>query len=307
MLTKVYSSKRCEECGYVWLNPVPGKRELDKYYNQAYSVPLYQDKAVRSKGGLVLRELKRRGLRKNATLLDVGASHGFFLSLAKKQGFVPRGVELSLAAVKSAKTSLGIAIENSSLGTSSFAKKANTIDAITFLDVLEHVTNQKEALKVAKRILKKDGLLAMTMPNAACTEFKLFRSNWEWFTPPAHIHFHTPQSLHILLEEGFTDIKIVSIRGDAGGNMIMQAYTAARQGIFYSLRYVVGRKRLRKIKKDIEKRMSEASEESGEEFAGFSRLVYKMSKFFDPLFAEFDKARNRRGKGPSLFVTAMKA
>ena len=143
-LSKYYYLVRCRECSLEFINPLPTEEDLNKYYNVEYAVPEYQKIKLVKKAKKILNLLKKYGLSSNSKILEIGASHGFFLNEVKKHGFTPYGVELSKKACDNAKKYFAINIENVDFLQSSFINKKEYFDAVVLLDVLEHITNQNE-------------------------------------------------------------------------------------------------------------------------------------------------------------------
>lgn len=302
MLTNKYNFVVCKKCSLKFLDPLP--KQLDEYYNGPYVVPSYQEKKVKRKAQKIFSYLKRQDVKKG-NLLDIGASHGFFLNIAKQNGFTPHGIELDKRACAIAKKRFNIKIENKLLEESSFAKKKNYFDVIVMLDVLEHVPDPNLIIKTAYALLKKDGLFILTMPNGNATEMKLFKKYWEWSSPPAHIYYFTPKSIKkIFTKNKFTLRFLQTYRGDTAGNLLFHAYLALRQKIFYSLRYVLGKQRLIAMRSKVCDNIDAQSLKNQEEFTGISKFIKYLSEVFYKI--SFDKKRFKKLKGPSLFVVARK-
>lgn len=100
----------------------------------------------------------------------------------------------------------------------------NVFDVITFWHVLEHVDNPITVLKECKRILKKDGLIFISVPNSGSLGFKLFRSKWFALYPPIHIHHYDIKSINMILTKaGFKIIEIDKFTPDYAPFVIAQS------------------------------------------------------------------------------------
>lgn len=112
---------------------------------------------------------KRRGVenyiqdylkKKDAKILDVGCGTGKNLEQLKKFGQI-YGLDSSSEAIKFCKKR---GLKNIRLGKADdMPFQQNSFDLITLLDVLEH-TDDNKTLREAYRVLKKDGLLMLTVP-----------------------------------------------------------------------------------------------------------------------------------------------
>ncbi|MBU1127246.1 class I SAM-dependent methyltransferase [Patescibacteria group bacterium] len=96
------------------------------------------------------------------SLLDVGCAYGFFLDFARDY-FEIEGVDISSHAISVAKKKLP---RETKLRIQKLEKMklAGKFDVITCFDVLEHLENVDQALKVVERYLKNDGILVITVP-----------------------------------------------------------------------------------------------------------------------------------------------
>src|SRR4029077_15162026 len=71
-----------------------------------------------------------------------------------------------------------------------------TLDAVTFWDVLEHVTDPISDLARATQLLKPRGVLAMTVPDSANALARISGRRWFGYkTAGEHLQFFTEASL----------------------------------------------------------------------------------------------------------------
>ncbi|WP_424492806.1 class I SAM-dependent methyltransferase [Salinimicrobium sp. GXAS 041] len=139
------------------------------------------------------KEKKSRG-----RLLDIGAGTGDFLFRAKKKGWEVKGVEPNLQARNLAdKKGINLIEDSSSLASGSF-------DVITMWHVLEHVPDLNEQIVELKRLLKKDGLLVIAVPNFKSYDARKYKSFWAAYDVPRHLwHFSKNAILNIFSEHSF--------------------------------------------------------------------------------------------------------
>jgi len=165
-LETIYKSSnicRCQACGYIFDNPRPSLEDIIQYYSSEgqYNVWLEQSEG---------RDLlwKRRlsiitDFVKKGNLLDVGAGIGQFLYYAR-QFFEVQGTEVSKEAIKIAKERYSVELREGTLeNMNSF--QSNSFDVITLTHVLEHVPHPSETLKKCYDLLKRGGLLFISVPN----------------------------------------------------------------------------------------------------------------------------------------------
>jgi len=142
-------------------------------------------------------------------ILDVGSGPGTLLIIAKRvYGYEVQGVEPAAIAAEAANR-YGVPTFCGTL--QEYARtQANKFDAITSFEVLEHVTDPLEFLQTAKSLLKKNGTLIISMPNADdpyCLQQRIAPA-----MPPIHINFFSRRSLRCLLERaGFTIVRTYTL------------------------------------------------------------------------------------------------
>jgi MPBQ/MSBQ methyltransferase len=104
-----------------------------------------------------------------AKVLDIGCGYGSFVLLSNKNGYPTQGIEVEkfeheislerakIEGVPSSVFSLGSALN--------LPFEKESFDVVTFWNVLEHVSDYSKALKEAKRVLKKGGMIYIIAPN----------------------------------------------------------------------------------------------------------------------------------------------
>lgn len=139
------------------------------------------------------------------TLLDVGCSSGAFLRSAVKLGFDAQGVEPAGRAAGAAQAA-GLKVFHGLLHEAQFPD--GSFDAITLLEVIEHLQSPLPLLQEIRRILKPGGILLIGTGNAASWSARAFRENWDYFKinkHGGHVSFFNPASLEKLgRKAGFT-------------------------------------------------------------------------------------------------------
>ncbi len=102
---------------------------------------------------------------KGASVLDIGAGGGLFLSLLQKKGGHVHGIEPSETRRLFAREEYDITLRSELHGSSYWQSGFNGhFDALTAWDVIEHVNFPTQFLKEAWSLLKKDGILLLDTP-----------------------------------------------------------------------------------------------------------------------------------------------
>lgn len=200
---------RCNRCGLVFVNPRPTWEELTRIYN----ISVQAGKGVIDNAGYMdlayLHELKARMLlsiikryKKTGKILDIGCAAGFFLNLARLQGFEPHGVEVSKAFCDFASSHLKLDVSCGDLGEINYPSEY--FDVVTMFDVLSHLPTPVENLNEVNRILRKGGLLMIETGNRGELNAKAVEK-WGgvWGTPGHLYHFGTRTLLRLLETTGF--------------------------------------------------------------------------------------------------------
>lgn len=149
---------------------------------------------------------KAEELTAGRKIFDIGAATGYFLDLAKKRGWETHGSDISRYASETAGKK-GHKVIYGDLTDMEIKEKFNVV---TLWDVLEHLKDPGEYLKIANNLLESGGILFINTVNIQSTWAKLLGKRWHLIVPPEHLFYFSPKSLKMLLENaGF---KILSMK-----------------------------------------------------------------------------------------------
>lgn len=122
--------------------------------------------------------------KESLSILDIGCGTGDFLNTAKKEGWNVYGFEPNEKAKEISKS------KNINLIDDLNSYESNSFDVITMWHVLEHVYDLDSQINQIKKLLKKDGLLIIAVPNYKSYDAKYYKSNWAAYDVPRHLwHF----------------------------------------------------------------------------------------------------------------------
>jgi len=216
--TEVYRERgslaivKCTRCDLFYVNPRAKASsenyhgDADVYFEEARLIfagkkPHHRDKNYEWE----IRELKK--LVPSGRLLDIGTNMGFFLRKCVEAGYQAEGVEPSPSLSKIAREQFGLKITNGYFEKSGFAPKS--FDAITMVDVFEHVNNPIELLSSAHEVLADDGVLCIKVPNgnynllkqriAERTKRAAQHDIWDSYE---HIVHYTPETMAKMAAKG---------------------------------------------------------------------------------------------------------
>jgi 2-polyprenyl-3-methyl-5-hydroxy-6-metoxy-1,4-benzoquinol methylase len=135
-----------------------------------------------------------RRVNKNppGNILDVGAGDGKFLSFARGMGFQPFGTTASNTSAIAAKKLYGIDIE--------FCEdleifSENSIDIITYWHVFEHLSDPEYHVKKWPKLLKKDGVVVIEVPNIGSLGSLICFDSWLGSDVEHHINHMKKDSI----------------------------------------------------------------------------------------------------------------
>ena len=136
------------------------------------------------------------------TLLDVGCGTGDFLKTALNAGWEVQGVEPNerARAIANRKTNNKVdtpgALDNF---------QDASFDVITLWHVLEHLPNLEQQIKMLSRLLKRDGILIIAVPNFKSYDAKHYKTFWAAYDVPRHLwHFSKDSVKKLFSDIGMT-------------------------------------------------------------------------------------------------------
>jgi SAM-dependent methyltransferase len=170
-----------------------GSQYWTSYQAEAHGLPSL---AERSRGDLSercvywLRTLLAYR-RPPARMLEIGASHGGFLRLARLAGFEGTGIEMSPSIVEDARRTFGVDMRVGPLEAAGIAGGA--FDVAVAFDVLEHFHDPAGTLRELRRVLRPDGILLIQTPQyPARAADELVAAN-----DPFLVHLCAPEHLYL--------------------------------------------------------------------------------------------------------------
>lgn len=230
----------CEECGFGFADGVPSQSFLDQYYRDMskYGNPEH-DGGV---GGMaaeryarLVADLEHRIEHRPESILDVGCANGHLLNMFQAAGYRNLlGLDPSPASGEAARRLYGIDVRVGSLF--DVPVDIGTFEIVCVHGILEHIRDLARSIESAKRLLARDGLLYVEVPNAA----GFAPAEWVPFQQFSleHINFFSAPSLsNALGRAGFEPVAVWTlhtqlsglyrIAGDRGPSIAPDAQTPA--------------------------------------------------------------------------------
>ena len=219
---------RCSACTFMWLDPQPSEAELHEVYGEDYyrnerffeangqTIYGYFDYASerftkqhdhqrvvdRIIGLLDLPEISGR------RFLDVGCGLGYLLDVADDRGFSVEGIDYNALAVDW----IGRKYTFPAVAGDFMAYEREPYDAVTMLDVIEHLPRPLEALEKSAALTRPGGIFALSTMDSDSFVSRLLGSRLEDFRRTReHLYFFNRRTIRRGLERaGFEVLRIDS-------------------------------------------------------------------------------------------------
>jgi 2-polyprenyl-3-methyl-5-hydroxy-6-metoxy-1,4-benzoquinol methylase len=200
---------RCRCCGLLRTNPRPTLETIGYYYPESYgpfhatrvdsSTPPSPSRVKRA-----LRPLFRFGAEElppqpPGRMLEIGCASGRFLYTMAQQGWQVEGIEPSAQAAEAARA-LGYPVFTGAVEHA--PNPPQPYDLVAGWMVLEHLHEPVAALRKIAGWVRPGGWIALSVPNAAALEFRVFGAAWFALQLPTHLYHYTPGTLRNVLEAG---------------------------------------------------------------------------------------------------------
>jgi 2-polyprenyl-3-methyl-5-hydroxy-6-metoxy-1,4-benzoquinol methylase len=211
--------KRCRKCGFAQPDSTPTlPNYFDRMYDQRWSADWIEQEFESSAKDFIfqdaLRYLDRRVADSERSLLDIGAHVGRFIHFADRAGWRAEGIELNPRTSEFAARKTGLPVHQ--VNAHELVSEGRKYNAVTMLDVLEHIPDPLKMLSRINELLDAGGWAAIKVPcgrNQLMKENLRARLNRNHKISIAdnlvHINHFSPKSLKLALEKtGFTCIAI---------------------------------------------------------------------------------------------------
>jgi len=202
---------RCKTCGLVYTNPTVKDSEMNywgdekKYFEEAKLIFKGMAKSHRDVNYLedlkVIEKIKPKG-----NFLDIGTNMGFFLRHTQDRDWNVIGIEPSPSLSEMARKYFGLNVKTCYLNEAGFENEY--FDIVTMTDVFEHIPEPKKLLADIKKVIKKDGILFIKVPNGKYNMLKLWLAkaagkvkDYDIFDSYEHVTHFTHKTLKRMLEE----------------------------------------------------------------------------------------------------------
>ena len=167
----------CRQCEQIFLHPLLEPEEVRELFASLYSVgegsvpelkDYYSYCFEDEPGNPLVQQYEVwldqvEAIRPPGRLLDIGCGTGLFLSVARRRGWEPFGIDESREATAHARDHFGL---DPWVGEfESFVDSSETFDLVTGWDIIEHSRDPVGLMRSARSRLATDGVVALSTPN----------------------------------------------------------------------------------------------------------------------------------------------
>ena len=259
----VWNIDKCsnDDCGLLWLNPMPIKKDLPKLYETYYTHahdPLpkkanwliqvfrdgcsdylkkkyqypYKGSLLSKLIGIIIKfnpkwttnldfSVFYLSAIPNGKLLEIGCGSGGMLKNMQNKGWDVTGVDFDRKSVSVAQN-LGLNVYEGDISKLNLEK--NSFDAIIMNHVIEHLPNPVSTLKSCYELLRSGGRLISITPNANGLNHNKYNSDSRLLEPPRHLFIYNKNSLkEVATKSGFIKSScFTSIHGFSGFSWVSE-------------------------------------------------------------------------------------
>lgn len=201
---KRYRLGECPDCGVVWSDP---KEAVGADWYAKASPIRHRERRPHPSTDERFRQFFKDAVPAGR-LLDVGCGDGGFLQLAREAGFQGTGFDYDERVAAKARAA-GLDAYAQEFSAFCDSRKEGEFDVVTLFDVLEHTPEPAWFLGRLKRLLRRGGHVAITLPNAL-RPLPFGREEHDF--PPHHFTRWSPDAMKGFLER----LGFAVVRQDAG-------------------------------------------------------------------------------------------
>lgn len=165
--------------------------------------------------------IKRLNLSRKSKVLDLGCGMGYFVAFLKSKKINVKGLEPSKNIAEFCKKELKLNVSSSKLKD----EVNNSYNLITLFDVLEHLKNPINYLKLIREKLKPGGYCVMYTPNIHSFAYALMGSKQNTMLPFEHLSFFDNKSInHLAKKSKFKVFSVETFGWDLMDYMLLKEY-----------------------------------------------------------------------------------
>lgn len=208
----------CKHCQVGITQDMPSADGMGRYYKSEKYIShsdtkkgivnrLYhfaRQRMLRNKLHLIKKETGK-GMGK---LADIGCGTGYFPNIMQQHGWKTKNADADTDARRFAKNHFGLQVHTP---TELFSEISDCeLDVVTMWHVLEHVHTINQYLSEIHRMLKKDGVCFIAVPNYQSYDAQHYKDTWAGWDVPRHLWHFSQKSMKILAEKH--DFEVIKLK-----------------------------------------------------------------------------------------------
>lgn len=216
-----FSYFKCNQCGTLYQNPRPPLEAFDRFYQYSESSKYWAEVFFPAVAEVRREKIFRPRVKRLVTLckdydisvkriIDVGAGYGIFLDEWRK--IFPHAEAIAIepsATLAEECRSKGIEVVESIV--EHVNGYDNYADLVVCFEVLEHVHDPLEFVKVLKKMVSNDGFLLVSTLGIDGFDLQVLGSKSAQVSPPHHINFISISGFEYLFKRaGFADVDVIT-------------------------------------------------------------------------------------------------
>ncbi|MGB8276117.1 MAG: class I SAM-dependent methyltransferase [Alphaproteobacteria bacterium] len=198
-----YRFVECPDCGFVFLDPMPGDAEIEALYAGSGEPDTeYSKQASRMRRAIGLLP-KFLPLIYNKTVLDVGCGGGFKVAAFGAFAKEAVGIDISEHAIAFAKRRFPkyrfLRCDYRNIG-----PDFGTFDLVYSSEVMEHVTDLRAFMRMLRHVTRPGSRVYITTPDLGHPRVPKPVTAWSVFGPPHHVRFFNIENItRLFADHGF--------------------------------------------------------------------------------------------------------
>lgn len=190
----------CKSCGCVFRERFPDPEELDEIYRQAYEEEnIAAETTNQESGNYALRSfadyLTAQVIKPGDRVLDYGAGSGGLVDELRNRGWDCDGFEFAQTAREYCRATRGYSLKSDLLEVPD-----GYYQAVTMIEVIEHLTDLPGSLREIYRVLAPGGRLFITTPSRNGFRARLEKGNWREARKKFHLFLFDWRSISFHLQ-----------------------------------------------------------------------------------------------------------
>lgn len=216
-----FDFNKCDACFTIYMNPGPTLAMVDEFYKNSanyeyWSKFIYPETRSsrrstlhQSRALFVISEIQKYfDPSQTLNVLEIGAGTGDSLAVLREN----YSKSIKAFAVEPNPSMLGALRENDVTVLQDVSSLQNEIDIVLGFEVLEHFLNPSDFFQICKSVLKPNGMVAMSTPNAHSLEVLQLKDK-STTLDIEHISVLTPSAMHALADQNQFEVQSITTPG----------------------------------------------------------------------------------------------